>query len=54
MKSFIFGERSLPDDEYTQIEKQGMHIEVVKDAGHSMARENPKGLSLAIYRCLKA
>jgi len=47
-KSFIFGENSLPNDDIEKIRKQGIHIEIVKRAGHSMAWENPLGLSEAI------
>lgn len=53
-KTFIFGEKSLEDDyanEYkNELEKQGINIEIVRKAGHSMAWENPKGLAEAIKR----
>lgn len=51
-KGFIFGESSLPDDDYLQMIQHGIHVSVVPHAGHSMAWENPKGLSLAISQCL--
>jgi haloalkane dehalogenase len=47
-KTFIFGEKSLPDPEMQVLMEHGLHIEVVKNAGHSMAWENPKGLAIAI------
>lgn len=47
-KTFIFGEESLPDPDMQVLEEQGIHIEIVKNAGHSMAWENPKGLAVAI------
>ncbi len=31
-----------------KLEQVGVNIEVVANAGHSMARENPKGLAVAI------
>lgn len=49
-RTFIFGERSLPDDDKSELEKQGINIEIVKDAGHSMTWENPKGLAEAISK----
>lgn len=47
-KTFIFGENSLPDPEMQVLIDHGVHIEVVKNAGHSMAWENSKGLAIAI------
>jgi len=47
-KTFIFGERSLPDENRAALERRGVHIEIVPGAGHSMAWENPKGLAIAI------
>ncbi len=47
-KTFIFGENSLPDPEMQVLKDHGLHIEVVRFAGHSMAWENPRGLATAI------
>ncbi|WP_368490530.1 alpha/beta fold hydrolase [Clostridium sp. BJN0013] len=49
-RTFIFGEKSLPDDDQTELEKHMINIEIVKSAGHSMAWENPKGLAEAIKK----
>lgn len=49
-RTFIFGERSLQDDDKVQLESQMINVEIVKSAGHSMAWENPKGLAEAIKR----
>ncbi len=49
-RTFIFGEKSLPDDDKTELERQRINIEIVKSAGHSMAWENPKGLAEAIKK----
>lgn len=51
-KYFIFGERSLPDKDFEILKKHNIKIEVVPDAGHSMAWENPDGLAQAIKNCL--
>ncbi len=51
-KSFLFGEKSLPDQDVERLGQQGIHVEVVKDAGHSMAWENPVGLAKAIDNCI--
>lgn len=48
--TFIFGEKSLSDDDKTELEKHLINIEIVKSAGHSMAWENPKGLAEAIKK----
>ncbi|MFJ7666420.1 alpha/beta fold hydrolase [Lysinibacillus sp. NPDC097195] len=47
-KTFIFGENSLPDSDTQVLDAHGINIEIVKNAGHSMAWENPKGLAKAI------
>lgn len=47
-KTFIFGERSLPDPDMKVLRAHDIHIEIVKKAGHSMAWENPQGLAQAI------
>ena len=47
-KIFIYGERSLPDSDMEILISNGIHIETVNKAGHSMAWENPKGLAVAI------
>lgn len=49
-KTFIFGEKSLPDNDEKVLSEHGINIEVVKSAGHSMAWENPKGLAKAIKK----
>ncbi len=47
-KTFIFGENSLPDSDTDVLSAHNINIEIVKNAGHSMAWENPKGLAKAI------
>jgi len=47
-KTFIFGRNSLPDPDLQELKKQNINIEIVENAGHSMAWENPEGLALAI------
>ncbi len=49
-KTFIFGEKSLPDKDYEELSEKGIKVEVVKNAGHSMAWENPSGLALTILK----
>ncbi|XVG95725.1 alpha/beta fold hydrolase [Eubacteriales bacterium KG127] len=51
-KYFIFGEKSLPDDDFQVLKSHGLKVEVVPNAGHSMAWENPHGLAEAINNCL--
>ncbi len=47
-KSFIFGVKSLPDRDVEELQKNGINVRFVEDAGHSMAWENPVGLATAI------
>jgi pimeloyl-ACP methyl ester carboxylesterase len=47
-RTFIFGEKSLPDPEFKILKNNNIHIEIVKEAGHFMASENPEGLAIAI------
>lgn len=49
-RTFIFGEKSLPDSDVQVLAEHGIQIEIVKQAGHSMAWENPEGLASAISR----
>ena len=51
-RTFIFGEQSLPDPDTEVLAAHGIHIEVVKQAGHSMAWENAQGLAEAIVKGL--
>ena len=51
-RTVIFGEYSLPDAYAERLPREGVHVEVVPAAGHTMAWENPAGLALAIRRAL--
>ncbi len=51
--AFINGEKSLPDDDYAGLTANGIHVETVPGAGHSMSVENPEGLAWAIERCVR-
>ncbi|MBC2575255.1 alpha/beta fold hydrolase [Peptostreptococcus canis] len=51
-KYFIFGEKSLPDADFEKLQEHGVIIEVVPNAGHSMAWENPEDFAKVIKRCL--
>ncbi len=53
-RTFIFGENSLPDSDMQILTEHGIQIEIVKQAGHSMAWENPEGLASAIKRGILA
>ncbi len=52
-RTFIFGEKSLPDKNYEELARKGIEIEIIKNAGHSMAWENPRGLALAISKTIE-
>lgn len=52
-RTYIFGENSLPNSDVQVLQNHGIHVEIVKNAGHSMALENPEGLALAIESGIK-
>lgn len=47
-RTLVFGARSLPHADHAGLPAQGVRVEVVPDAGHSMATENPAGLAAAL------
>ncbi len=51
-RTALYGARSLPDPDAARIERTGVALRVVPDAGHSMAWENPSGLASAIAAAL--
>jgi len=51
-RSGIYGARSLPDPDAARLERIGVPLRVVPDAGHSVAWENPSGLAQVIAEVL--
>ncbi|TCL63253.1 pimeloyl-ACP methyl ester carboxylesterase [Rhizobium sp. BK251] len=51
-KTAIYGRASLPDARADKLKGLGVDIEVVEDAGHLMACDNPSGLARAISAAL--
>ena len=47
-KSYLFGVRSLPSEDVEVLRAHGVRVEIIPDAGHSMALENPKSLAATI------
>ncbi len=52
-RTAIFGENSLPDRYADRLPDAGIRVEIVPDAGHVMAWENPAGVALAVRRGLE-
>lgn len=52
-KTFIFGERSLPDPDLTNLPAAGVPVLVVPNAAHSMMEDNPTGFAQALDQALK-
>lgn len=57
-KTYLFGSRSLEDYEgdreiYARLEKHGIRVDVVPDAGHGMMVDNPVGFANAICNAMK-
>ena len=53
-RTYIFGEKTLPSPDETELPAHGVRVEVVKNAGHFMAWENPEGLAAAIRKGIDA
>ncbi|QUM80419.1 MULTISPECIES: alpha/beta fold hydrolase [unclassified Moritella] len=51
-RTYIFGSKSLPDPDSTELNEHEVTISVVSDAGHSMAWENADGLAEAIKNAI--
>ncbi|MEZ4361476.1 MAG: hypothetical protein R3B48_14915 [Kofleriaceae bacterium] len=46
----LFGERSLPDEDFAKLPSLGVEVASIPRAGHWMAWENPGGLAEAIAK----
>ena len=47
-KAFLFGARSLPGEDVDELPAHDVRVEIIPDAGHSMALDNPKALAETI------
>ncbi|WMY72249.1 alpha/beta hydrolase [Buttiauxella selenatireducens] len=47
-KALVFGEQSLPNTDFTQVQNLGIQTTVLPDCGHSMSWENPSALAHAL------
>lgn len=47
-KQLIFGEHSLPDDDFSRLDALGVSTVVLPECGHSMSWENPTALAAAL------
>ncbi|HAU4330956.1 alpha/beta hydrolase [Citrobacter freundii] len=48
-RTLIFGEQSLPDDDFQYVSHKGLPVVIVPQAGHSMSWENPSALAKVLY-----
>lgn len=53
-KTLIFGELSLPDEDFTAFQQAGVTTAIVPSAGHSMSWENPAGLARVLAEQCRA
>ena len=51
-RTYIFGQRSLPDPKWKELADGGVQVMAVENTGHGMAWDNPKGTADAIARAL--
>jgi pimeloyl-ACP methyl ester carboxylesterase len=49
---YVFGERSLPDEDYEVLPSGGVAVAVVVEAGHAMAADNPAAFAEVIENFL--
>ena len=52
-KSYLFGGHSLPSEDVDALRAHGVRVEIIPDAGHSMALENPAAIAETIAMILK-
>lgn len=52
-KSYLFGVLSLPSEDVDALRTHGVRVELIPDAGHSMALDNPKALAETIAAILQ-
>lgn len=51
-RAHLFGERSLPDTDTEELPRHGVNTLIVRNAGHDMMFDNPKGVADAIKQTL--
>jgi pimeloyl-ACP methyl ester carboxylesterase len=47
-RTYVFGQRSLPDPDLERLSRHGIRVRVVPEAGHWMMDENPAGFAMVI------
>ncbi len=47
-RTYVFGERTLPDPDERILRERGIDIRVVPNAGHDMMGDNPEGFACAV------
>lgn len=52
-KSYLFGAQTLPSEDEAVLRANGVRVEIIPDAGHSMALENPSALATTIATILR-
>jgi len=51
-RTYVFGERSLPDSDSERLASQGIKVLVVPNAGHRMNEDNPQGFAQVLRAAL--
>lgn len=52
-RTFVFGEKSLPDPDETWLAQQGVTVDVIPSAGHNMMHENPAAFADVVAQAVK-
>ncbi|MFC2107872.1 alpha/beta fold hydrolase [Candidatus Bipolaricaulota bacterium] len=53
-RTYIFGEKSLPDPDEVALRSSDIDVRIVANAGHDMMGDNPDGFALAIANAIDA
>jgi pimeloyl-ACP methyl ester carboxylesterase len=53
-RTFLFGERSLPDPDESALREQGIDVRIVPSASHDMAGDNPDGFASTVADAVDA
>jgi pimeloyl-ACP methyl ester carboxylesterase len=47
-RTYVFGERTLPDPDERLLRERGIDVRIVPDAGHDMMSDNPDGFAAVV------